>query len=418
MRNKKGFDRNYFAMTFEGSLFIGSISVMAAGGAMAVFIDTMTGSKTLVGLAITLQSLCLLLGQLIGAPFVRSIKDLPNALFKIMSCQRVIPLIMAVPLFFSAGPYVAVGVFLVLYGAFWSMDGVIATPWSELAARALKPELRGHMMGMQVVIGSGLSLLTGLLLTWLLATPALTDNFRYGYIFILTAVVLLPSLFFIRIVKDPQPIGVPEKVDFKKYYAKIPSLIKESKPLQRALVARIPGYIGFSVVSFMIVFGANTLDISDVQVSWLVYSKIVGGLLGGYVSGEASRLFGNKAVILMCNAGVFVTIMMAIALIIFPVLGYIWLVALCVLASLWANSWLGYLNYLIDISPTEHRPAYQVIGGSIGIPFSFVGYGIGAIIDEWGYTVAFILGAVTAAITIIVSSRLLSRKQIKALKLT
>jgi len=402
-------------MTFEGSLFMGSISIMAAGGAMAVFIDTMTGSKTLVGLAVTLQALCLLLGQLVGAPFVRSIKNLPMALFKIMSFQRVIPFIMAIPLFFGGGPLFAVGVFLVLYSCFWFTDGIIGPSWSELTARALKPELRGHMMGMQVVIGSGLSLLTGLLLTWLLATPVLTDNYRFGYIFVMTAVVLLPSILFIRIVKDPQAIKIPEKVDFKQYYAKIPALIKDSKPLQQALIARIPGYIGFSAIAFMVVFGSNTFDISDTQVSWLVYSKIVGGLLGGYVTGEVSRRFGNKAVIMVCNCGVFITIMMAITLIYFPSLGYLWLIIVCVFASLWANSWLGYLNYLIDISPEEHRPAYQVIGGSIGIPFSFVGYGIGAIIDHWGYTIAFVLCGLTAAITIIASSRLLSRKQIKAM---
>ena len=417
-KQKKGYDRNYFAMTFEGSLFMGSISVMAAGGAMAVFIDTMTGSKTLVGLAITLQSLCLLIGHLICAPFVHSIRNLPKVLFYKMSCQRIIPLLMAVPLFFGAGPYFSVGVFLVLYGLFWTADGIISMPWSELAARALKPELRGHMMGMQVVVGSAISLLTGLLLTWLLATPLLTDNHRFGYIFILTAVVLLPSILFIRIVKDPQPIKIPVKADFKKYYSKIPAIIKESKPLQQALIARIPGYVGFSVITFMVVFGANTLDISETQISWLVYSKIVGGLLGGIILGEASRRFGNKIVILLCNGGVLITILMALLLMIFPSLGYIWLMASCILAALWANSWLGYLNYLLDISPIEHRPAYQMIGGCIGIPFSFAGYAIGAVIDQWGYAVAFVIGGITAIIAITASLSLLSRKRIKALNLS
>ena len=415
--HKKGYDRNYFAMLLEGTFFMGSISVMATGGAVAVFIDTMTGSKTLVGLAITLQALCMLIGQLIGAPHVRSIRNMPKTLFYGMSFQRVIPLFMSVPLFFGAGPYYAVGIFLALFGLFWLTDGVITMAWSELVARALKPDLRGHMMGMQVVIGGGISLLSGLLLTWLLATPALTDNYRFGYVFILTAAILLPSILFIRLVKDPMPIRLPEKADYRKYYSKIPALIKESKPLQHALIARVPGYIGFSVITFIVVFGANTLHLSDAQISWLVYSKIIGGLIGGIVLGETSRRFGNKTVILLCNAGVIITVTMAMALIFYPALGYIWLITLCISSSLWLNNWLGYLNYLLDISPKEHRPAYQVIGNCIGIPFSFIGYGIGAMIDEWGYAVAFIMGGITAIIAIIASIRLLSRKQIKALNL-
>jgi len=404
-------------MTLEGAAFMGGISVMSTSGAVALFIDNMTGSITLVGLAITLQALCMLVGQLIGAPIVQTIRNLPGTLFYGMTLQRILPFLMAIPLFIGIGAYPSVTIFLVLFGAFWLWDGVITMPWGELVARAIKPELRGHMMGMQVAIGGTLSLLTGLLLAWLLATPTLTDHFRFGYVFVLTASVLLLSIIFIRFVKDPKPITTPIKVDYKKYYEKIPTLIKESKPLQHALIARIPGYIGFSVITFMVVFGAHTLDISDTQISWLVYAKIVGGLIGGIVLGEASRRVGNKAVIMLCNAGVFITVLMALAMIFFPALGYAWLVALCVLASLWLNNWLGYFNYMIDIAPREYRPAYQVIGNCIGIPFSFVGYGIGAMIDSWGYAAAFVLGGVTAIITIIASTRLLSRKKIRALNL-
>ena len=390
---------------------------MATSGAVALFIDNMTGSITLVGLAITLQALCILIGQVLGAPFVRAIKNIPKNLFYGMTIQRIMPLLMAIPLFFGFGAYPSVVIFLVLFGLFWMVDGIITMPWSELIARAFKPEVRGHMMGMQVAIGSAVSLLTGLLLAWLLATPVLTDNLRFAYIFTLTSLVLLPSIIIIRLVKDPSPTQILEKIDFRKYYEKIPKLIKESKPLQHALIARIPGYIGFSVITFMVVFGTHTLDISDVQVSWLIYLKIVGTLLGGLIIGETSRRFGNKTVILLCNVGVLVTLLMALALFFFPGLGYVWLIALCVLSSLWLNNWIGYMNYVLDISPREYRPAYQVIGNCIGIPFSFVAYGIGAMIDKWGYEVAFVLGGLTAIIAIIASICLLSRKQIRALNL-
>jgi len=333
-------------------------------------------------------------------------------LFFAMSCQRVLPLIMAVPLFFGAGGYFAVGVFLALFGTFWMMDGIITMPWSELVARAIKPDLRGHMMGMQVAIGSCFSLLTGLLLAWLLATPTLTDHYRFGYIFILTSAVLLLSIIFISLVRDPQPIKVPEKADVKKYYAMIPKLIKASKPLQRILIARMPAYIGFSVITFMVVFSANVMEVSDTQVSWLVYSQIVGGLISGILLGEISRRFGNKTIIMLCNVGVLLVIALAITLFYLPAFSYFFLIVLCAFASLWLNNWFGYMNYIIDISPKDNRPAYQLIGNCIGIPFSFVGYGIGAIIDKWGYAIAFVIGGVAAITAVVASSRLLSKKQI------
>jgi len=414
-RQQKGYDRNYFAMLFEGASFMGGIAVMSTGGAVALFIDNMTGSVTLVGLAVTLQTLTMLVGQLVGAPYVQNIKDLPKNLFYKMTWQRLLPVGMAIPLFFGFGEYTAVIIFLVLFSVFWFMDGVITLPWSELTARTIKPELRGHMMGMQVAIGGIVSLLTGLLLTWLLATPSLTDHFRFGYVFLLTAALLILSVIFIKLVKDPHPNLEPKKADVRKYYAKFPSLIKESKPLQRALIARIPGYIGFSVITFMIVFGVHALAISDSQVSWLVYAKIVGGLLGGVLLGETSRRFGNKVVILLCNAGALIILVASIILVYTTSLNYIWLMILCVNASLWQNNWVGYMGYIFDIAPKDNRPAYVVLNGCIGIPFSFAGFAIGAIIDRWGYTTAFVIGSITAIIAILVSTRLMSRKQLKAL---
>ena len=415
IKPRKNFDRNYWAMTFEGAAFMGGMTMLATNTVVAVFIDTMTGSKTLVGLAITAQALFFLIGQMLVAPYANSIRNIPIFMFRLM-LLRVIPVFMAVPLFLGVGAGPAVVIFLVLYSLFWLSDGLNTIPWGELAARAIKTELRGHMMGMQVVIGGAFSLLTGLLLARLLETPLLTDNHRFGTIFVIGAVILMTSIFFIRLVKDPSPVLNPEKPDLRRYYAEIPAIIKSSKPLRRGLVARIPGYVGFSAITFMVVFGSNALDLTAAQVSWLVYSQIVGSLIGGSVLGEASRWFGNKAVILMANSGVIITLCMAVVLTVFPGLGYTWLIVICVFTGICTNNWVGYFNYFLDIAPKENRPMFQFIGNCIGIPFSFIGYALGYMIDRLGYNAVFIFGVVCAGLTIFLSLRLLSRKKINALR--
>jgi len=415
LKDNKGFDRNYWAMTFEGAPFMGGITMLSTNAVVALFVNTMTGSKTLVGLAITVQALFFLIGQMLVAPYVASLRNIPGFMLKIM-LLRGIPILMAVPLFLGAGTGLTVVLFLVLYGLFWVSDGINTMPWGELAARTLKPELRGHMMGMQIVFGGGLSLFTGLLLAWLLATPLLTDYHRFGTIFVISSVILLTSIIFIRMVRDPSPTLDPVKPDFRRYYAGIPAIIKSSKPLRQAIIARIPGYIGFSAITFMVVFGSTALDLTDAQVSWLVYSQIVGNVISGYVLGEASRRFDNKTVILMSHIGVLITLCMAVVLTVFPSLGYIWLIVACIFASICFNSWVGYFNYFLDIAPKEKRPAFQLIGNCIGIPFSFIGYALGYIIDTLGYNAAFIFGGISAAVAIVLSLRLLSRKKINALR--
>ena len=415
-KHKNGYNRNYWAMATEGSCFMGGTNILSTSGAVALFISAMTGSMALVGLAVTIPTLASLIGQLATAPYLRSIRKLPEFIMKTMLFQRLVPLYMAVPLFFGAAGGWSVGIFLVLLGVFWFCDGFMSVPWGELCVRAINPELRGHMMGMQVTLGGIVSLLTGLLLTWLLATPILSENYRYAMVFVLAAVILLPSLIFMGLVRDPSPIGQPEKLHMREYYRGIPSVIRNSRPLRLAVIARMPAYVGFSAVTFMVVFGSSALHLTEAQISWLVYANIIGGLAGGFFLGETSRRFGNKKTILLCNLFVILTISMAVSLVFFPGLGYPWLFATCVFSGLTLNSWIGYFNYFLDIAPDKERSAFQVIGASIGIPFSFVGYAMGAVIDRWGFLTAFMIGGVFSVTGFLLSFRLLSRRQIYELQ--
>ena len=412
---KKGFDRNYWALVMEGTMFNGGAVTIATSGVVALFIYTMMESNTLLGLAITLQGLLFTFGQLLGAPYVRTIRKLPEFLCKVMATQRTIPILMAIPLFLSVSRHWAVTIFLILFGLFWFIDGANTVPWGELCARAVKPELRGHMMGVMTMAGGILSLLMGLLVTWLLATPRLNDYRRFAFIFVLGGVVFLTTAICIRFVHDPNPITKPEKLNVKLFYAKIPSIIRHSSPLKYIIIARIPSYIGLASLSFLVLFGAHTLNLSDAQTSWLVYANIIGGIIGGAVLGGASLRYGNKAIILMCNLGVVIAMAMAIILSLNPNLGYVWLFVMCALGSLSASSWFGYFNYFIDIAPTKERSEYQIIGQCVGIPFSFVGVAMGAMIDIHGYVPIFIICGIFALITIVFSLRLLSKQKVAAL---
>lgn len=413
---KKGYGRNYWAMTFEGTLFHGGIITLSTGGAVALFINTMTGSNTLIGLAVTIQALFIIFGQLTGAPYVNTIRKLPEFLIKTMVIQRSIPLLMAIPLLFYVDDFLSVIIFMVLFALFWYVDGITMLPWGELCARVIKPKLRAHMMGMQLTIGGFLTLLVGLLLSWLLATPVLSDHYRFAFIFALGGIFLLSTVIFLHFVRDPSPITKPEKLNAKQFYLQIPSVVKQSKPLQHVLIARIPSYIGFASLSFVVVFGKNALYLSDAQVSWLVYAGIIGGIISGVLLGEASRRFGNKANVLLCNIILVIALCMAISLAFVPSLGYIWLFIACILASFAASNWVGYFNYFIDIAPTKkERSAYQIIGQVIGIPFSFAGLMMGAIVDRFGYVTMFVICGIFAIISTLLSLRLLSRRKMSNL---
>ena len=414
-QKKQGHDKNYWALALEGASFMGGISVMATSGSVALFINALTGSKALVGLAVTIQALFQLSGQLFVAPHTRSIRNLPGFLTKTILFQRIIPVLISIPLFLHFPSNWTITIFFILFIVFWILDGIVMLPWSEFVARALKPELRGQMMGLQITFGGIVSLATGLLLTWLLATPVLNDDYRYAMVFVLAGVVFLCSGIFLPMFKDPRPITAPEKQQMGQYYKRVPHVVKSNKVLQNVLFARIPAYVAFSAATFIVVFGASTLNLSDSQISWLVYASILGNLVGGVLLGEISKRVGSKAIIMLCDIGVLIALTMAISLVIFPSLGYLWLFITCALANMMQSNWLGYHTYFIDIAPERERSVFQVVGNCIGIPFSFVGYALGAVIDRWGFVVAFTIGIIAAVSAALLCLRLLSKEKVREL---
>ena len=82
IKSQKDYRRNYWALVFEGACFMGGVTLLATNGVVALFINTMTGSNTLIGLAVTLHLLFFNISQIFSAPFIRNIQNLPKFIFK------------------------------------------------------------------------------------------------------------------------------------------------------------------------------------------------------------------------------------------------------------------------------------------------------------------------------------------------
>ena len=103
---------------------------------------------------------------------------------------------------------------------------------------------------------------------------------------------------------------------------------------------------------------------------------------------------------------------MSVAIAYIPGIGYIWLFITCALGGVVVNNWFGFFNYILDIAPREERSEYQLLGQLIGVPFSFTGLAMGAVIDNFGYITMFIICGIFAVTTLILSFPLLSKEKI------
>jgi membrane associated rhomboid family serine protease len=71
-----------------------------------------------------------------------------------------------------------------------------------------------------------------------------------------------------------------------------------------------------------------------------------------------------------------------------------WLIAL--FNGMLRGSWLGYMNYTIEVSSDEDRTVYLLLNSLTIFPFAFLSFFAGMMADAWGYTPLFVISSVTA----------------------
>ncbi|MGI6704755.1 MAG: MFS transporter [Clostridia bacterium] len=400
--------RNFISLTLEGTFFLTALAFLDANAVVPVFIDTFTGSLQLAGLATTLRTALSMLTQLLSGPYVPKIKNVPAYILWIMFLFRPLPFIMVPVLLGNLNPFLTVGIFLAIYGLFWASDGLVVIPWSDLLGRTIPANKRGKLMGYQQVTGGIAALGAGFLIKMILAHPNLENLVKYAIIFSGAGVSLMISSIMMSFARDlPRKLS-KEKVSFKRYFSQMPHYLLKNRDFASLTVIRIIySFIGM-VSPFIILFGKSAFQLSPSQVSNLIYIQIIGNLLGGLLWGTVSHRWGNKYVILIAQLiGAFIPILAFTSLIfnglILPIF-FLWPMTL--LTGINMGSWMGFLNYTIDIVKEEERPIYLVLGNLTTFPLTFLPYLAGSIADRWGFLPLFLISLLAAAAGTVLSMRL------------
>lgn len=400
--------RNFISLTLEGTFFLTGLAFLDANSVIPVFIDTFTGSLQLAGLATTLHTALAMLTQLFSGPYVPRIKNVPAYILWIMFLFRPLPFIMVPVLLGNLNPFLTVAIFLAIYGLFWASDGLVVVPWTDLLGRTIPANRRGKLIGYQQATGGIAALGAGFLIKMILAHPTLENSVKYAIIFSGAGICLMISSIMMSFARDlPRKVS-EEKISYKRYFSQMPHyLLKNRDFTSMAVIRIIYSFIGM-ISPFIILFGRSTFHFSPSQVSNLIYIQIIGNLVGGLLWGTVSHRLGNKYVILIAQLiGALIPILAFMSLVfnglILPIF-FLW--SMTLLTGINMGSWMGFLNYTIDIVNEEERPIYLVLGNVITFPLTFLPYLAGFIADLWGFLPLFFISLLAASAGIVLSMRL------------
>ncbi|HEY5562761.1 MAG TPA: MFS transporter [Clostridiaceae bacterium] len=408
MIDKKLSNKNFIHMTMEGSLFFLGLAFIGESTVLPIFVDAYTGSMQLLGLFITLLAVSKLLPRLLFGPFVSKTKDMARFLHITLLISRPLPLLMIPVLLFSKNPLFIFSSFLILYCAFWSINGISSVAWSDIFGRTISGNRRGQLHGLQQFIGGITSFFCSYIIKLILDNNHINNNLRYTLIFAMGGIILLCSALTIVPVRDvPRKIS-EAKVSVVNYFVILPSFLNKNSNYKYMNFIQAISKFGDLLLPFIIVLTKNILGFNAYQVSTLIVFQVLGTAIGGILLGNISHKFGNRNVILiveivgltLSSITLFCIIFKSIPLT-FPLMCLV-----CILVGAKGCGWLGYTNYLLDVVGEQNRIEYIILNSVILCPLAIASYFAGLVIEKLGFTPLVVLAVIIGITTTILSTKL------------
>ncbi len=394
-------------------LFGVAVGFLDASTVIPEFVGKATESKVLVGLSGILFAIGWRLPQLAFASAANRATNKRRWMLKSsLPGRSSIFIIGLVAIFFGKdNPGLMLFAFFTGYALFAIMDGITSLAWVELIGGAVSDGVRGTMFSASQIIQGVMVLGVQGILRELLddkKQPGFPVN--YGIVFIIAAILLTISVFFLTNVYEAK---ATEKVktrtieasDFLPY---LKSIAWNDRPFRDFLVMRFFLDAAFYMVSpFYIGFETEKLNIPSAQaVSDSLIAVMIGTVIGSLLSTWFSQKLSARAVIWMMIVSAMVGPLLVL---VSPAVGYAaLLIAFFTIGLVHAAGAPGLLNWMIAYPEPGNRPIYSGIANTISM-FALIAPVIGGVILQISnYYVLFGLSLVLAIICAVNGLRLVN----------
>ena len=403
---------NYMCLLCDGVFFMLGGAFFDPTSVLPIFVSTLTTSSVLIGLSSTIRSVGWTLPQIVAARYVGAMPRKKPVVIAASTVQRImvfgaglVALLLA-----ERAPAAALGAFFVVLVLFSLSDGVVGVPWTDIASRAVPHTRRGRLFGTMQAAGGLLAFGAGFLVKWILSHPQLGYPANFAVLFFIATGLLVVSLGWFCGVREPA--GQVTKVvrqSWLTYQRRVPDLYRR-KPATARLVAvwilTTGIYLG---VPFFAIYGRDVLGYEPAAVGLFISFQQVGRVLGGLLGARIADFYGNRRLVrAVALVGAAAPLL---AMLVYPWAGsavsrLVYPLVFALLGAFFAGSWMGFTNYLLELTDEAERPYYLGASNTLVAPFTFFGVLGGVVIANAGYVVTFGLAALLCLAALLVSNGL------------
>ncbi|NSW89301.1 MAG: MFS transporter [Firmicutes bacterium] len=410
------YKNNFWLLALEGTFVMAAISFFSSSTIIPVFINTMTNSKQLVGLTITLGSFFMYLGRLLIGPFIPHIKNHAKFSTTLMFMTR--PILLLPALFIFIGLTKASVIALIAaYAIFWLCDGAVVPPWSEVLANTVDEQRQGRLLGWQMLLGGLAGIGNGALINILLANPQFDIKLAFGWIFLIGGIFSVLSCVTMAFVKNAPHPHKTGKIDIIGYYKGLPKCLKSEKDYARMMGIQFMFLTAAMCTPFTILFASDQLKMPQNMIALLILAQTLGAPIGGWMWGQICDRIGAHNGIKLAGANILLIAFLSLLAFVLEALNpMIIMLPVLFLAGISSGVWSCYYIYTVQVVSPESRPSCLVLSCVITLPASFASYVAGYILEMFGFAVLFFISIILTLVGMTLAWRLRPSKTVVAEK--
>lgn len=285
--------RNYVSQLAHGMLAMTGFRLVNAPTFVPAYLFVLTGSTTLVGLALAMQHLGAFVSSIFGATAVEHRRKIVDLGLRYGWAMRLSVLGLALSGFFLPPQLTvyAFALFLCALGVFSGMQNVL---WNVLLTKTIPADRRGMMIGLRNFLGgmtaSAVAYVGG---KFLVEANALGNG--YATTFLLAFVLTALGLTMLYLVREPESPSVRAPVSVRERLGDIPVLL-EDRAFAMYFWAQSLATLGTLAMPFYIIFSGKTLGLTGETVGTLSLALLVSQTVANLGWGALADRMGFKAV--------------------------------------------------------------------------------------------------------------------------
>ncbi len=401
---EKNFVHNFLSGVVHGTFFQLSSAFASPSTVLPAFINTLTGSKAMVGLVMAIAAGGGYAAQLPSAKFLEPKPYKRPALMVAISIRLVSWFLIAgmTYLWGVSHPQLILGVFVGLLSIFSMAGGLGSVAYGDVIAKAIPTRRRGRFAGTRYLLGSLLAIGAGFLVRWILQRD---DLFPYpanfALIFFGSAVSLSIAFFGFWSIREPVDPVRGETLCYRAFLRQAKALWSHYDNFRLFIFNQLISEAFQISIPFYVLYAKHDLHISTASVGLFIIGQLLGGVAGNLFWGFLGDHHGNKLVIVISSL-LLLTIPLA-ALLAPAGMGLIFVTVYLLMGFVIAGRRIGYGNYLLEITAPDVRSTCIALNGTLLIPTAFYPIIGGILASIFSYRSLFWLTVLLALLAFVIS---------------